>query len=185
MGLSARLARHLYLTHKRGMMIFKAMVLDTNSEVDWISFEKSLGRRFGVNAVSFDKYGNRRTPDDGEAANDICRLIRSDAGGLELICGKIQRIMNRRAQVRNAGVAEECLAGMFKIVVPIRVADVVEGFVSVCGRPYYTSDRIYTEAIARIIGEDEARIRCLLATLVPIDARTLKAVSRYITDAVG
>lgn len=167
-------------------MIFNAMVLDTSSaEVDWGTFEKSLVRRFGVNAVSFDKNGDRRTPDDGAAANDICRLIRSDASGLELICGKIQRIMNRRARVQKRGVAEECLAGMFKITVPILGSDTVDGFVSVCGRPYYSSDRIYTETIARIIGEDEARIRCLLATLIPIDARTIKALSRHIADTVG
>jgi ligand-binding sensor protein len=167
------------------MMKFNAMVLDSSTEVDWIAFEKSLARRFGVNAVSFDKYGDRRTPDDGAAANDICRLIRSDASGFELICGRIQRNLNQRVRDRTTGAAEECLAGMFKIAVPILVGDTLDGFVSVCGRPYYSSDRIYTEAIARIIGEDEARIRCLLATLVPIDARTLKAISRHITDAVG
>lgn len=165
-------------------MKLSAMVLDENTDMDWVSFERSLAGRFGVNAVTFCRDGSRRTPDDGAAANDICRLIRSDARGFEVICGKVQRIMNREAQVRKRGVAEECLAGMFKIVVPVVVAGAVDGFVSVCGRPYYSSDRIYTEAIARIIGEDEARIRCLLATLVPIDARTIKAISRRIAAPV-
>ena len=41
-----------------------------------------------------------------------------------------------------------------------------------------------TEAIARIIGEDEERIRCLLATLVPIDARTIKAIGRHADGAI-
>lgn len=161
-------------------MKLNAMVLDGNVDFDWVTFEKSLADRFGVNAVTLRGDGSRRTPDDGAAANDICRMIRGDAGGFEVICGKVQRTMNRAAQIRKRGVTEECLAGMFKIVVPVLVADAVDGFVSVCGRPYYSSDRIYTEAIARIIGEDEKRIRCLLATLVPIDARTIKAISRYI-----
>jgi ligand-binding sensor protein len=165
-------------------MKLNAMVLDENADVDWVSFERSLAGRFGVNAVTFRGDGRRRTPDDGAAANDICRLIRGDAGGFEVICGKVQRIMNRSARIRRRGVTEECLAGMFKIVVPVLVADTVDGFVSVCGRPYYSSDRIYTEAIARIIGEDEERIRCLLATLVPIDARTIKAIGRHIADPV-
>ncbi|MFH1985975.1 MAG: PocR ligand-binding domain-containing protein [Pseudomonadota bacterium] len=165
-------------------MKLNAMVLDENSDVDWISFERSLAGRFGVNAVTFRGDGGRRTPDDGAAANDICRLIRSDAVGFEMICGKVQRIMNQSARIKKRGVAEECLAGMFKIVFPVMVADAVDGFVSVCGRPYYSLDRIYTEAIARTIGEDEARIRGLLATLVPIDARTIKAISRHIAAPV-
>lgn len=166
-------------------MTFHAMVLDNTTSVDWGAFEKSLVRRFGVNAVSLNADGSRRTPEPGGAVNGICRLIRSDAGGLEKICSKFQRRLNRAAAHRKTGVVGECPAGMIKIVVPVLVDDRVEGFVSVCGRPYYSQDRIYTDAVARILGEDEARIRLLLSTLAPIDAKTMKAISRHLSSLCG
>ncbi len=119
-------------------MKLNAMVLNKHTDVDWRAFERFLTGRFGVNAVAFRRDGSRRTSDDGFAANEICRRIRSDTVGFEQICRKVQRIMNRAAQIRKRGVAEECPAGMFKIVVPVVVADVVDGFVSVCGPPHLT-----------------------------------------------
>ena len=162
------------------MMKLNAMVLDGKIDFDWVFFEKSLAERFGVNAVTFRGDGRRRTPDDGASANDICRMIRGDAGGFEAICGKVQRIMSRAAQIRKRGVAEECLAGMYKIVVPVLVAETVDGFVSVCGRPFFSHNRVFTASVARLIGEEEETLRRLMAELVPIDARTIKAVKLFI-----
>jgi hypothetical protein len=71
---------------------------------------------------------------------------------------------------------------MYKIVVPVIQEGQVEGFISTCGRPFISTDRIYTHYIYQTIFEDETKIENLLPTLVPIDPRTIKDILIYITS---
>ncbi len=75
-------------------------------------------------------------------------------------------------------------AGIFKIVVPIIQKDEIEGFVSVCGRPFLNTDRIYTYYIHKTIDADEEKIEKLLPSLNPIDPRTIKEMKHFITTYV-
>lgn len=162
-------------------MLKKALVLAQSTQIDWGAVEASLHNGFDVNAVSFHKDGQRKTGTDLDPVNGICDLIKKHHRGIRRICGEIQQYMNHEAQVKGRAVTEECDAGMFKIVVPVILEDEIDGFVSTCGRPYVSTDRIYTHFIHEIIDEDEERIVSLLATLVPIDARTVKAIINHIT----
>jgi ligand-binding sensor protein len=160
----------------------KALVLGHGTEIDWALFEKTLHRKFGVNAVSYDKDGDRRTSVEVDTANDICHLIRNHLKGARQICAAIQSFMNHKARVNKRYVTEECLAGMYKIVVPVLQDDHIQGFVSTCGRPFISPERVYTNFIHHTIDAAEAEIIALLASLDPIDPRTVRDIVGYITS---
>jgi ligand-binding sensor protein len=160
----------------------KALVLGHGTEIDWAFFEKSLHRKFGVNAVAYDGDGDRRTTGDIDTANDICYLIKNHLKGARQICAAIQSFMNHKARVSKRYVTEECMAGMYKIVVPVLQDDRIQGFVSTCGRPFISPERVYTNYIHHTIDAAEADIIALLSTLDPIDPRTIRAIIGYITS---
>jgi ligand-binding sensor protein len=160
----------------------KALVLGHGAQIDWAHFENSLHQKFGVNAVTYDQDGDRITSGDIDIANDICHLIKTHLKGARRICATIQSFMNHKARANKRYVTEECLAGMYKIVVPVLRDDSVQGFVSTCGRPFISPERVYTNYIHHTIDKDEADIIALLSTLDPIDPRTIKAIIGYITS---
>jgi hypothetical protein len=84
------------------------------------------------------------------------------------------------AALKKRTVAEECAAGIFKLMIPIVSHDEIEGFVSICGRPYLSTDRIYTGYIHEMVDVSEEAINGLLRFLSPIDYRTLRRVKRFI-----
>jgi ligand-binding sensor protein len=159
-----------------------ALVLGKRTAIDWALFENDLHQKFGVNAVIFGKDGKRRTDGEIDTANEICYLIKKHPHGASRICDLVQRYLNHLARVKKRYVTEECAAGMYKIVVPVIQEGQVEGFISTCGRPFISTDRIYTHYIIKTIFEDETKIENLLPTLVPIDPRTIKDILIYITS---
>jgi ligand-binding sensor protein len=160
----------------------KVLVLGKGKKIDWDVFEKSLHRMFGINAVAYDKTGARKTSGDIEIANDICDLIKKHLRGASQICAAVQDFMMHEARLKKRYITEECAAGMYRIMVPVIKDDEIEGFVSACGRPFISSDRIYTHYIHNTIDEEEAKILKLLSTLDPINPRTIKNIIRYITS---
>jgi ligand-binding sensor protein len=160
----------------------KALVLHQRTGIDWRIFEKELYQHFGVNAVTYGKDGYRRTSNGVDLVNSICVLIKKHPKGNRLICNDVQRRLTHEAHAKKRFAADECAAGMYKIVVPVLENDAIEGFVSACGRPFLSTDRIYTHYIHKTIDQDEEEIRKLLSTLVPINPRTIRELVAYITS---
>jgi len=158
-----------------------AWVLPAHSHIDWDHFEKALYDGFGVNAVTYQGDGRRRTARHVHAVNDICRLIKQTPLSAEHICAILQRYLSQEARAKRRYVTEECAAGMVKIVVPIISDDRVEGFVSACGRPFMSTDRVYTQYISETTDQDKAKIEKLLLTLNPIGHHTIKEMIAFIT----
>jgi len=160
----------------------KALVLSKGTKIDWDAFEKSLHQKFGVNAVTYDKAGARKTSGDIEIANGICDLIKKHLKGASEICAAVQQFMMHEARVKKQYVTEECAAGMYRIIVPVTKDDEIEGFVSTCGRPFISAERVYTDYLHNVIDEAEAEILKLLSSLDPINPRTIKNIIHYITS---
>lgn len=156
------------------------MVLQADTELDWVDFEKALFDRFGVNAVTLGKKGERKTAGEIRWANRLCALIQADPNGAHRICRTLLRHLMHEAGVKKRTVSEECGAGMYKLMMPIVAQDRIVGFVSVCGRPSVTTDRIYTGYLHETVDADEEMIKGLLRFLHPIDYRTVRQMKRYI-----
>lgn len=167
-------------TESRAMKT-KALVLQRRGEMDWCRFEQALHDRFGVNAVTLTMTGDRKTAGDILWANSLCALIKTNPKGAKKICGIIQQVLMREAAARRRYATDECAAGIYRLMVPVVVEDELDGFVSVCGRPFSTADRIYTEYIHRTIDEDEEKIKALLSSLRPIRPRTVKEMRQFIS----
>jgi ligand-binding sensor protein len=163
----------------------KALMLRENSEIDWARLERALHEKFGVNAVTYDKHGDRRTCGDIDTANDICHLIKQHLKGASQICASVLTAMTREARIRKRYVTDECAAGMYRIVVPVLRDDRIDGFVSACGRPFMSPERIYTHYIHKTTDKSEKDILKLLSKLDPITPRTVKMIIGYITNYAG
>lgn len=159
----------------------KALVLQKRDEMDWSGFEQALHDRFGVNAVTLTVNGARKTAGEILWANGLCALIKTNPKGAKRICSIIQWLLMRKAAAGRRYATDECAAGIYRLMVPIVVQDELDGFVSVCGRPFSTADRIYSEYIHYITDEDKEKIEDLLSSLQPIGPRTLKEMRQFIS----
>lgn len=154
--------------------------LQPDAEIDWAGFETALADRFGVNAVTLNRAGRRKTETKPRWANDLCALIQTSPNGADRICRTLQTHLMHEAAVKKRTVAEECAAGIIKLMIPIVSRGDIEGFVSICGRPYLSADRIYTGYIHETVDVDQETIDDLLRFLSPIDYRTLRHIRRFI-----
>ncbi len=161
-----------------------AMVLEKTRELDWGGFEQSLHDRFGVNAVTLNVNGDRKTAGEILWANGLCALIKTNPVGARKICSIIQQALMREAVAKRRYATDECAAGIYRMMVPILFQDELNGFVSLCGRPFSTACRIYTEYIRRATDEDKEKIEALLDSIRPIGPRALKEMRQFISEYV-
>ena len=98
----------------------------------WIELEKAIAKKSGLNAGVYDINGIRIT---GYKAwqNNICPVINKDKRGQTFICAPAHQNLSIMAQKTRVGVAEECDAGIAKVVVPIFVDDEFLGTAGGCG----------------------------------------------------
>lgn len=160
----------------------KILSLKKDADMDWHLLERMLYEKYHVHALAIDREGGRRTHGEIVWANSLCSLLKASPVGEDRIWSMTQRCMCCDARTGKCCVREECPAGLIKIVVPILVEENVEGFVCVGGRPYVSTDRIYTDKIQRIIGLDKEEIQKCLTTIKPIDYRTIKDIMTCITS---
>jgi ligand-binding sensor protein len=165
-------------------MTAKALVLDASTEMDWAALEQSLHAHFDVNAVTLDRKGERLTAHEIRWANALCAIIKTHPKGVSRICEPVKRYLIYEAEAKMRCAAEECAAGMYRIVIPVIRKNDIDGFISVCGRPYSSHDRIHTFYIHKIIDEDEEKINGLLSSLKPINYYTIKEIKQFITDYI-
>lgn len=159
----------------------KALAIPKDTEIDWKHFETSLHKNFHVNAVAVDKNGQRKTQTDILWANFLCAFIRQSPAATMEICVKTQLAMFREAKKKQTYVTKECSAGMYRLMVPVVKETQIDGFVSVCGRPFVSCDRIYTDHIGRVLEKEAPEIESLLPSLLPIDHRTVHEIREFIT----
>jgi ligand-binding sensor protein len=160
----------------------KILSIKKDTDIDWHLLERKLCEKYHVHALAIDSEGGRRTHGEIVWANSLCSLLKASSVGEDRIWSLTQRQMCCDARTGKSCVREECPAGLIKIIVPIMIENDVEGFVCVGGRPYVSIGRIYTDKIQRIIGLEKEEIQRCLATIKPIDYRTIKEIMACITS---
>lgn len=149
--------------------------------VDWYDFEHTLWERFGVNAVVFQPDGDRRTSGNVLLANDLCALIKKNQEAEQKICNNLKKRLMHKVRVCRKYAANECAAGMYRIMLPVIRNSEIEGYVSVCGRPFTNSNRIYTDYIQRVTGVDRETIQGFIPTLCPLGPQAVKEIKQFVT----
>jgi len=151
-------------------------------QVDWAGFEFDLWERFGVNAVMYRADGTRRTSGALLLANEICARIKRDPDAEKKICRTMKAYLMGQAKMGGAHAAGECTAGMYRILLPITREGGLEGYVSVCGRPFANKERIYTDYIHRVTGVGGHTLQELVSTLCPLDHRGIKEIKSFVAS---
>lgn len=123
----------------------------------WVMFENKINNKSGLNAAVFDSEGQRITA-FVSWANQLCPIIKADKQGQSYICALAHQNVAVQAKKMHKPVAEECDAGLTKLVVPIFTNNEFLGVASVCG--YLSGDNeIDTFMINKTIAIDERELK--------------------------
>jgi ligand-binding sensor protein len=98
----------------------------------WIELEKEIVKKTGLNAGIYDINGVRITSYK-KWPNKLCPQINTNKKGQTFICAPAYQNMAAIAEKTRKGVAEECDAGLGRIVVPIIVDNKLIGTAGGCG----------------------------------------------------
>ncbi len=98
----------------------------------WVEVEKEIVEKTGLNAGIYDINGVRIT-DFKKWPNRLCPEINGNKKGQTFICAPAYQNMAAIAEKTKKGVAEECDAGLGRIVVPIIVDNTLVGTAGGCG----------------------------------------------------
>lgn len=162
-------------------MRLKSLILKPDIHIDWDRFERLIHDKFDVNAVSFNRYGLRRTISQ-EWANSLCDLIKAHSKAGEQICNALQQSMLKRARLKREYVTDECAAGIYRRLFPVMQGLEIEGFFGVCGRPFSTTGLMYPEFISKLTGKRIPHIGELISSLKPIGPKRIKEMTCFIMD---
>jgi ligand-binding sensor protein len=98
----------------------------------WVELEKEICGDFNIDANVFNVDGIRIT-NHKEWKNRLCPAIKATDKGQSFICAVAHMNLAIMSQNTRSPVAEECDAGLLKMVVPVFVGDAFLGAVCGCG----------------------------------------------------
>ena len=149
----------------------------------WMELENEIHRRFAVDANVFDPRGYRITPQK-HWVNRLCPAVKDTDKGQSFICAPAH--MNIAAMARRARepVAEECDAGMLKLVVPIYHGEEFLGAVGACGVRFEDSE-IDAFLVHKMTGIDEAAVESLAAEVPAIPRDRAGELGRFIVERLA
>ncbi len=149
----------------------------------WMELENEIHRRFGVDANVFDPRGYRITPQK-HWVNRLCPAVKDTDKGQSFICAPAH--MNIAAMARQARepLAEECDAGMLKLVVPIYRGEEFLGAVGACGVRFEDGE-VDAFLVHKMTGIDEAAVEHLAADVPAIPRDRAGELGRFIVERLA
>jgi ligand-binding sensor protein len=149
----------------------------------WMELEIEIHRRFGVDANVFDPRGYRITPQK-HWVNRLCPAVKDTDKGQSFICAPAH--MNIAAMARQARepLAEECDAGMLKLVVPIYRGEEFLGAVGACGVRFEDGE-VDAFLVHKMTGIDEAAVEHLAADVPAISRDRAGELGRFIVERLA
>ncbi|MFC1876394.1 PocR ligand-binding domain-containing protein [Thermodesulfobacteriota bacterium] len=155
---------------------------DLLSVEEWMTLEKEIHNRYGLDTNVFNTDGIRITPYKSWI-NRICPEIKATDKGQSFICAVAH--MNLAVMARNSGqaVVEECDAGIVKIVVPVFVADIFVGAVGACGKCLEDGE-VDAFLVNKVTGIDEAKVESLARDIERISPETIAKLIAYVEEKI-
>jgi len=155
---------------------------DLLSVEEWMTLEKEIHNRYGLDTNVFNTDGIRITPYKSWI-NRICPEIKATDKGQSFICAVAH--MNLAVMARNSGqaVVEECDAGIVKIVVPVFVADIFVGAVGACGKCLEDGE-VDAFLVNKVTGIDEEKVESLARDIECISPETIAKLIAYVKEKI-
>lgn len=150
---------------------------------EWKEFEKEITERSDLDANVFNTDGIRIT-DYKNWANRLCPAIKATDKGQSYICAVAHMNLSAQAKQTRKSLAEECDAGLVKVVVPIFVKDEFLGAVGACG--FLLDDgEVDPFLINMTIGMDEEEIERLSEGIGTISSEKAQSLINYIEEKIS
>lgn len=149
----------------------------------WMEFEKEIFLRTGMSGNIFDTNGIRIS-DYHEWPNRLCPAVKATDKGQAFICAVAHMNLASQAMKTKAPVAEECDAGLLKLVVPIFVGDEFVGAVGACGL-LPTDGEVETFLVNKITEIDEDEVERLSEGIASINPEQVTGLSLFIQERIG
>ena len=150
---------------------------------EWVTLEKEIHRRSGLNASVFDINGIRIT-DYKKWANPLCPVLKANEKGQTFICAAAHQNIAAIAQNRRKPVVEECDAGLVKIVVPIFVGEEFLGGAGGCGLLLGDDGEVETYLVHMTTGIAEEEIEALAKDMGRISMEDAEALGEFIAGEI-
>ncbi len=150
---------------------------------EWKEFEKEITERSDLDANVFNTDGIRIT-DYKNWANRLCPAIKATDKGQSYICAVAHMNLSAQAKQTRKSLAEECDAGLAKVVVPIFVKDEFLGAVCACG--FLLDDgEVDPFLINMTIGMDEEEIERLSEGIGTISSEKAQSLINYMEEKIS
>ncbi len=150
----------------------------------WIEFEKEITEKSGLNAGIYDIDGIRITGYKNWQENELCPAINNNKKGQTFICAPAHQNLSLMASNTKKGIAEECDAGIVKVVVPIFANDEFLGTAGGCGLLFEGGE---TEAfyISKTLEIKESEVEKMSSTLSTISEKNANAIINFIEKKIA
>ncbi len=149
----------------------------------WIELEKEIVEKTGLNAGIYDINGVRIT-DYKKWPNKLCPQINNNKKGQTFICAPAYQNMAATAEKSGKAVAEECDAGLGRIVVPIIVENRLIGTAGGCGL-LFKDGEIESFYINKTIDLDEEAIENMIGEIRIMTDKEKDDAVEFIESAVS
>jgi ligand-binding sensor protein len=149
---------------------------------NWMELETEIHRRFGLDANVFDTAGVRIS-EFKAWVNRLCPEIKATDRGQSFICAVAHMNIAGQAMQTRQPVAEECDAGLVKIVVPVFLDDQFLGAVGACG-VLLDDGEVDTFLIEKIAGIEEETTRPLAEGIGAITSGQAEEIVQFIQEKI-
>ncbi len=157
-------------------------LIDLLSLEKWVELEKEIVKKSGFNAGVYDIDGVRIT-DYKEWANKLCPVVNTDKKGQTFICAPAHQNLASMATNTKKGVAEECDAGIVKVVVPIFVDDEFLGTAGGCGL-LFEDGEVEPFMVSKTLEMDEEEVEKLAEGMGTISEDDAAALITFIQERI-
>ncbi len=150
---------------------------------EWVELEKEIVEKTGLNAGIYDINGARIT-DFKTWPNRLCPEINGNKKGQTFICAPAYQNMAAMAEKTGKGVADECDAGLGRIVVPIIINGELIGTAGGCGL-IFEDGEVESFFINKTIDLDENTIEMMAEEIRTVTDEKKEEALQLIEDRIS
>ena len=149
---------------------------------EWMVLEKEIHDRFDLDANVFNTEGIRVTTYKSWV-NRLCPEIKATDKGQSFICAVAHMNLAIMASKSGQAIAEECDAGIIKVVVPVFVADEFVGAVGACGK-CLDDGEVESFLVNKITDIDEETVETLSEGIGSISSAKIQELIDFVEERI-
>jgi ligand-binding sensor protein len=162
-------------------------MLDVAPMETWKQLEKEIGENFSINPGVYDTE-HKRVTDGADWCNKLCPALRSSAKGIGAVCAVAGQNFAAALKKDLKPRADECDAGLVKVVVPVIKDGELVGAAGGCGciAPEGEVDCFFLHKVMDVSEEEVGELAASVPVVTREDVDRLVAfVEKKVAEIVG